>query len=179
MAARQRSSFHHGDTRRAAIEAALALVASEGVDALALRAIAVQIGVNHRALYRHFDSLEAVKVEVAAIGFQRLAVRLEKVPVGDERAMVRAYATFAFAESHLYDLMFALPLRAWHGSDSAIGPAIRRLVTAAAAIVDGRNAEARVFRLWGLAHGLVGLYRTGAWRARSDRQAVAFIASLV
>ncbi len=174
-----RATFHHGDTRRTAIEAALALVTQDGREALGFRAVAERIGVNHRALYRHFASLEALKVEVAAIGFHRLADALEKMPRGELRALGRAYARFAFAEPNLYDLMFALPLRQWHGDHSSLGPAMRRVIAAAVAAVGTKDAQAQVFRLWGLAHGLIGLYRAGAWRARSDRQAIRFIAGLV
>ncbi|MDP1965114.1 MAG: TetR/AcrR family transcriptional regulator [Reyranella sp.] len=175
----RRATFHHGDTRRAAVEAALVLVTQDGREALTLRTVAERIGVNHRALYRHFASLEALKVEVAALGFGRLADVLEKVPPGQPRALARAYATFAFAEPSLYDLMFSLPLRQWYGDDTALGPAMRRVTAAAVVAIGTADAQASVFRLWGLAHGLIGLYRAGAWRARSDRQAIRFIAGLV
>jgi hypothetical protein len=36
----QRDSFHHGDTKQAAVTAALALVAGDGQDAVTLRAVA-------------------------------------------------------------------------------------------------------------------------------------------
>ena len=175
----RRAAFHHGDTKRAAIEAALALLTKGGREALTLRTVAERIGVNHRALYRHFASLEALKVEVAALGFGRLADALEKAPPGQPRALVRAYATFAFAGPHLYDLMFSLPLRDWYATADGLGPAMRRVIAASVKAAGGATrAEGQVFRLWGLAHGLIGLYRSGTWRARSDRQAVEFIASL-
>lgn len=162
------------------MDAALALLAAEGRDALTLRAVAERIGVNHRALYRHFASLDALKVEVAAMGFARLADALEKVSPGEPRQLASSYARFALANGHLYDLMFSMPLRKWYGATSGIGPAIRR-VTAASIVGmgDTKDAKAQVFRLWGLVHGLVGLYRSETWRAANDRKAVEFIASLV
>ena len=175
----RRATFHHGDTRRAAIEAALALVTDDGREALTLRAVAERIGVNHRALYRHFEFLDALRVEVAALGFAGLADALEKVPRGAPKALAHAYARFAFAQPHLYDLMFSLPLRQWYGDTASLGPAMRRVTAAAIAAVGASDAERRVFRLWGLAHGLIGLYRAGTFRARSDRHAVDFITSLV
>lgn len=175
-----RRTFHHGDAKAAAVEAALALLAADSREALTLRAVAAGIGVNHRALYRHFPSLDGLKVEVAAVGFERLAAILGKVPPAEPRALARAYARFAFTQPHLYDLMFSLPLRDWYATSDGIGPAIRRVIAASVAAAGAtKDAERRVFRLWGMTHGLVGLYRAGAWRARSDRQAVEFIASLV
>ncbi|ODT07533.1 MAG: hypothetical protein ABS35_44865 [Kaistia sp. SCN 65-12] len=175
-----RETFHHGDTRRAAVEAALALLAADGRDALTLRAVAERIGVNHRALYRHFASLDALKAEVAAAGFERLADALEKVPPGEPNQLASSYAHFALANGHLYDLMFSIPLRKWYGAASGIGPAVRRVTAAAiVAIGDRKDAKAHVFRIWGLVHGLLGLYRSETWRAANDRKAVEFIASLV
>ena len=175
-----RETFHHGDTRRAAVDAALALLATDSRDALTLRAVAERIGVNHRALYRHFASLDALKVEVAAAGFARLADVLEKVPPGEPRQLASSYARFALANGHLYDLMFSMPLRKWYGEASGIGPAVRRVTAASVvAIGNGKNAKAHVFRIWGLVHGLLGLYRTETWRAANHGKAVEFIASLV
>ena len=51
--------------------------------------------------------------------------------------------------------------------------------TAIVAIGDRKDAKAHVFRIWGLVHGLLGLYRSETWRAANDRKAVEFIASLV
>lgn len=175
-----RRTFHHGDAKAAAVEAALVLLAADGREALTLRAVAARVGVNHRALYRHFASLDGLKVEVAAVGFDQLAAILGKLPPAEPRALARAYARFAFAQPHLYELMFSLPLRDWYGTSDGIGPAIRRVIAASVSAVGvTKEAERRVFRLWGMTHGLIGLYRAGAWRARSDRQAVEFIASLV
>ena len=177
----KRETFHHGDTRRAALEAALVLLENEGRDALTFRAVAAEIGVNHRALYRHFESLDDLKVEVATIGFDRLADILEKVPAGAPRQLASSYARFALANEQLYELMFSLPLREWYGASTGIGPAIRRVTAASVAAVGSpkEGARTRVFRIWGLVHGLVDLYRTGTWRAADERKAATFIASLV
>jgi AcrR family transcriptional regulator len=177
---RKRDTFHHGDARAAAVEAALALLAADGRDALTLRAVAARIGVNHRALYRHFASLDVLKVEVATVGFDRLATALEKLQAPDSRTIVRAYARFAFDEPHLYDLIFSLPLRKYYATADGLGSAFRRVTAVSlAAVGPSKDGEREVFRLWGMTHGLIGLYRAGTWRARSDRQAVEFIASLV
>ncbi|MBL0900554.1 MAG: TetR/AcrR family transcriptional regulator [Reyranella sp.] len=176
----KRDTFHHGDTKAAAVAAALALLAADGRDALTLRAVAARIGVNHRALYRHFASLDVLKVEVAAVGVDRLATALEKLPAPDSREIVRAYARFAFDEPHLYDLIFSLPLRKYYAATGALGSAFRRVTAVSlAAVGPAADGERDVFRLWGMTHGLIGLYRAGTWRARSDREAVEFIASLV
>jgi AcrR family transcriptional regulator len=183
----QRSSFHHGDTKRAAVDAALALVAADGQDAVTLRAVADILGVNHRALYRQYTSREDLLFAVAERGFARLADLLEAIPIANvdcgSAALAQAYAAFALAERHLYDLIFALPLRNCFHDPGGIGPPLRRVVKAAASAVQAGSAppvggdavRTRVLRVWGLTHGLVGLYRAGALKARSDRNAIQFI----
>lgn len=180
----QRESFHRGDTRPAAIEAAAALVAAQGRDAITLRGVADALGINHRALYRQFASREELLFAVAECGFVQLADLLETVAAlrSDQRptALARLYAGFALDQPHLYDLMFSLPLRTWFHSAHGVGPPLRRVVKAAAAAVqnEGPNtgqSRLRVMRIWGLVHGLVGLYRAGAFKARSNRLAIEFI----
>lgn len=175
----KRETFHHGDTKAAAVAAALALLAADGREALTLRAVAARIGVNHRALYRHFASLDRLKVAVATVGCDRLAAALERLQAPDSRELVRAYARFAFDEPHLYDLIFSLPLRKHYATADGLGAAFRRVTAVSlAAVGPSEDGERKVFRLWGMTHGLIGLYRAGTWRARSDREAVEFIASL-
>lgn len=181
-ASSERDTFHHGDTRRAAVAAARAIVEAAGHQSLTLRGVAERIGVNHRALYRQFESLEDLQFEVAATGFSELAGRLEQIGVASNRAeqLAAVYARFAVDHIHLYMLMFALPLRAHFRREDGIGPPLRRVVKAAAAALrDGTADEdaikTAVLRIWGLAHGMVGLYVAGALRARSKADAVALI----
>lgn len=182
-ASSERDTFHHGDTRRAAVAAARAIVEAAGHQSLTLRGVAERIGVNHRALYRQFESLEDLQFEVAATGFSELAGLLEQIGVVSNRAeqLAAVYARFAVDHIHLYTLMFALPLRAQFRREDGIGPPLRRVVKAAAAamrdgIADEDAIKTAVLRIWGLAHGMVGLYVAGALRARSKADAVVLIA---
>src|SRR5688572_22719689 len=182
-----RDSFHHGDTKRAAVDAALALVAEHGQQAVTLRAVADSLGINHRALYRQYASREDLLFAVAERGFAQLADLLEAIPAEEPEcgraALAQAYAGFALAEPHLYDLMFALPLRNSFHDAEGMGPQLRRGVKAAATAIRAGNAppigsdatRIGVLRVWGLTHGLIELYRAGALKARSDRSAVQFM----
>lgn len=185
-ASSERETFHHGDTRRAAIVVARAIVDASGHQSLTLRGVAEQIGVNHRALYRQFKSLEDLLFEVAASGFSELADRLEQIDLasGSNRAeqLAAVYARFAVDHVHLYTLMFALPLREHFRREEGIGPPMRRVVKAAAVALRDEGADedaikTAVLRIWGLAHGMIGLYTAGAFRARSKADAVVLIAA--
>ncbi|WP_397419673.1 TetR family transcriptional regulator, partial [Phenylobacterium sp.] len=46
--------YHHGDLRRALVEAARRLLEAEGPSALSLRAVAREAGVSPAAPYHHF-----------------------------------------------------------------------------------------------------------------------------
>ncbi|MGO4612588.1 TetR family transcriptional regulator [Nocardia sp. 2YAB30] len=50
----ERKAYHHGDLRRALIDAGRALVQQDGVAGLTLRAAAGRAGVSAAAPYRHF-----------------------------------------------------------------------------------------------------------------------------
>jgi AcrR family transcriptional regulator len=182
-----RTSFHHGDTKQAAVLAALAIVAEHGQQALTLRSVAERIGINHRALYRQYASREALLDAVAADGFDGLATRVEKRLASSKSngaaALAETYARFALAEPHLYEVMFSRPLPHSMTDPTGVGPPLRRLVSAAAELVQigcdvalgADKTKTAVLRLWGMVHGLVGLYRVGALDVRSDRGAVRFI----
>ena len=66
-AAADNRPYHHGDLRRALIDAARRLLETEGPTALSLRAVAREAGVSPAAPYHHFkdksDLLEAVAHE--------------------------------------------------------------------------------------------------------------------
>lgn len=108
-------AFHHGNLRRALLEAALTASDIEGIS---LRQIAARVGVTPAAAYRHFENREALLDEVARIGFDRLAMRFARafdifrVPADAPEARSRlirlaeAYLQFADEETALWRLLF-------------------------------------------------------------------------
>jgi len=66
---KKRGRYHHGDLRRALLDAALELLAREGASALTLREVARRAGVTHAAPYRHFTDKQALLAAVAEEGF--------------------------------------------------------------------------------------------------------------
>lgn len=69
-------TYHHGHLRAALIEAAAEAVASHGVAALSLRALARELGVSHTAPRHHFTDKRGLLTALAADGYARLAERL-------------------------------------------------------------------------------------------------------
>jgi AcrR family transcriptional regulator len=69
-------SYHHGNLPQALVDAAVALIDEQGLDALTLRKVARRVGVTHAAPYRHFRDKQALLSAVAAHGYERLAAAL-------------------------------------------------------------------------------------------------------
>lgn len=96
--------YHHGDLRKALVEAAAAAVAKDGVDALKVSALAHRLGVTDAAPFRHFESRLALLVAVAEEGTRRLVQRMDAAatgigdPLESERARGVAYVRFAVEE---------------------------------------------------------------------------------
>jgi AcrR family transcriptional regulator len=114
-AAGKRATFHHGDLRRALVQAALELVAQAQDDSFTLREAARRVGVNHRAVYHHFADKRALLVAVAIDGWQGLFARirdtLDDQPTGAglrQRllALGQAYVGYALDHPAHYRVMY-------------------------------------------------------------------------
>ena len=69
--ARKRADrYHHGDLRRALLQAAVRTIHSHGIDGLTLRGVGSALGVSRTALYRHFTDKAALLAAVAGEGFR-------------------------------------------------------------------------------------------------------------
>lgn len=106
-------AYHHGDLRRAVIDAAVAVITRDGTEALSLRDLARRLGVSHQAPYRHFADKHALLAAIADEGFARLSQQLRANP-GLDTDLVRAltqsgvrYVRFALEFPAYYRVMFA------------------------------------------------------------------------
>lgn len=185
QAAAVRDTFHHGDLRAQALQAARQRVAAQGVEKLVLRELAAGLGVNHRALYRHFPDKQALIQQIAAAELDALVARIEAAlrdsPDGEpRRTMMQLYVDYALDEPLLYEMVFALPLRDDFDAQTLVGQAVKRLIKVSADVfrMPGDSAAAtrdRVVRAWGTAHGLALLVHRGALRAGSRLQTQRYI----
>jgi AcrR family transcriptional regulator len=64
--------YHHGSLRSALVSAGMAVVETDGPDALSLRDLARSLGVSPTAPYRHFEDRRALLIAIAAEGFKEL-----------------------------------------------------------------------------------------------------------
>src|SRR5215475_2854236 len=92
--------YHHGDLRRALVDAARRLLESEGPSALSLRAVAREAGVSPAAPYHHFKDKAELLEAVAQEGWDLLNAEMHKAKAGDKgrhqlTALGIAYVCFA------------------------------------------------------------------------------------
>ena len=106
--------YHHGNLRRALLDAAERTVRDRGVQDLSLRELARDVGVSHGAPRRHFPDRQALLDALAQNGFERLRGELRAAVdgAGDDfeerlRATGAAYIRFASEDPALLELMFA------------------------------------------------------------------------
>jgi AcrR family transcriptional regulator len=106
--------YHHGNLRRALLDAALDVIARRGAAALSLRELAAAAGVSHGAPAHHFRDKAGLLTAVAAEGFDLLAVRLVAAreggagDAGDDRflAVGLAYVAFATEQPAHFQVMY-------------------------------------------------------------------------
>jgi AcrR family transcriptional regulator len=167
--------YHHGDLRRALIEAAMALVTEEQDWTFSLREVARHAEVSHNAPYNHFGDKQDMLVAVAEAGFERLRQRMAASVVtiapADKALLAcgRAYIENALENPALYRLMFGPALAKSKGSrpqaahdagNAARAVLVDIIVRGARAGVfavapdDPVDLEKAVFFAWSLVHGL-------------------------
>lgn len=113
-------TYHHGDLRNALIEAGLKALEHQEAGELSLRALARELGVSANAVYRHFESKEALLSALAAEGFRRFAQSQAEArhdAAAGEVATGLAYIRFAQLNPALFRLMFGGFVNAGQGGE--------------------------------------------------------------
>lgn len=90
------ATYYTGDLRRDLLDAALAVIATEGSAAVNLRALARQLGVSHAAPANHFADRTGIFTAIAQEGFELMGRALARAvaEVGDDQpAAARSAAT--------------------------------------------------------------------------------------
>jgi len=185
-----RSTYRHGDLRRALLEAGIALARDGGPDAVVLREATRRAGVVPNAAYRHFSNREELLQAVRLDALSKLAVAMEREVNGVQRrgrrsaevarACLRAlgigYIRFARTEPGLFRMfrMFGNSGEPRNGGDPAsagasgmtpielLNDGLDKLVETGVLAADRRpGAE---YLAWSAVHGLAMLVTDGPLR---------------
>jgi AcrR family transcriptional regulator len=163
--------YHHGELRRALLDATLAIVSRDGASALSLRAVARKVGVSPQASYNHFQDRAALLCAAAEEGLRELGRELREARDAargpGERLEAIGVAYVAFARSHAahFRLLSAPDLEANRG-DAALSAAyegafgvVRGAIEECqrAGLVRAGDARALALAAWATVHGLAWL----------------------
>jgi len=176
LSKKPKDQYHHGDLRRALLQAAVRTIQKHGLGALTLRAVGDELGVSRTALYRHFADKSALLTAVASEGFRML--RLDVVAAwegaGKGRpgfdAMGGAYVRFAVQNPWHYRVMFgsgveldsANPELLEEGT-AAFGALVGALVEQQAQhLVRPDEPQTQAHFVWALVHGIAMLAIDGS-----------------
>ena len=190
-----RSTYRHGDLRRALLDAGIELARDGGPDAVVLREATRRAGVVPNAAYRHFAGRHALLKAVRAAALSALAVAMEvelaKLHRGRRadraRACLRAvgigYLRFAQTETGLFRTAFSVPDDVERDADPAkagesglnpfqlLGAALDGLVEAG--VLPRERRAGAEYLAWSAVHGLALLVIDGPLRRLGGAQAAA------
>ena len=168
------TSYHHGDLRRALLDATLSLAAEVGTAGVTLRQAANRAGVSQTAPYRHFDDKAAMLAAASEEGFRLLHARMTEAarPFAAE-PMRRLGAWGGFATSTLRSFTRPTSASCSAGKPRGTVQAAEALQAAARNTIQlllqtvesgARTARLRAadtrelaLKIWSLAHGIAVL----------------------
>ena len=177
--------YHHGDLRRALLDAAELVLAERGVGGFTLRECARRAGVSHAAPAHHFGDVTGLLTALAALGFETLAAEMREARAGVTdpgerlRAIARGYVAFARHHPQRFRLTFSRSRL--NGDDpvyqAAAGAAFAEL-EAAIRLVHGApeaplegDLRAALTQAWSVVHGFAHLLLEGHVAHMTDGEA--------
>jgi len=177
--------YHHGDLRRALLDAALAIIVESGPESFSVREAARRVGVDHRAAYRHFADKDTVLATLAQEGYEGILhtwrASLERIPEDHVHhrllTLGRALVEFAYREPGRYRVMTGPRL-----NEGGRFPELEVPIDAAFTLLQdefragiARGALRRIdviegaLTLWSAMHGLASLIIMRRIRVRKDQ----------
>jgi AcrR family transcriptional regulator len=168
------STYHHGDLRRALIQAALELAAEKKDWNFSLREVARRAGVSHNAPYNHFAHKRDLLDAAAAAGHHLLRNELTAAvaKIADPGAALSkigsAYVSFGLKNPVLYRLMFSVApsgpdwrpeevLAAWDAARAVLEDILRRGARLDPALARKPELQSAALYIWAVLHGLTML----------------------
>jgi AcrR family transcriptional regulator len=188
-----RSTYRHGDLRRALLEAGIVLAQTGGPDAVVLREATRRAGVVPNAAYRHFagriELLQAVRMAALSRLARSMEAELDALnpalgPAEFARASLRAigvgYLNFALSETGLFRTIFAVPYEWPAPPDPAkagatglnpfqlLGVALDRMVEAG--VLPAERRPGAEYLAWSTVHGFAMLVIDGPLHGLARRE---------
>jgi AcrR family transcriptional regulator len=162
------------DTRERILRCAFTELEQSGLERFSLRSVGAAAGLSAMAVYRHFESKEALLQALSEAAFDAWAERIKSIRVQDAAAWFRkglqAYVEFACDEPARFDVCFVYktgverryPADFRAGKSPAISLLMERVESGQrdGTLRAGDALEIALY-LWAQLHGLVMLHRSG------------------
>ena len=173
------------DTKERLLSAARALYLEGGFATFSLREVARRVGISAPAVYRHYESKEALLEAVCAQGFQLFSsylVRALRVdtPLGRLRESGRLYLAFATEHPQAYSVIFLGAAKGFMpvGEGPVDAATFRFLVDRVsecqrAKVIAKGDALEMATMIWAHVHGLASLRITGHFSQFASDEAFA------
>jgi AcrR family transcriptional regulator len=161
--------FHHGDLRRALLDALAETLREQPPEALSLRDLARRAGVAHSAAAPHFGDKRGLLTAFATEGYQRLATAQRAAmaaaardPAAQLAASGQGYLGFARENPGHFRLMMRADLvdganPALCAAQEAAWQPLAEAITAGTPQLDAAQRHARMVLAWSGVHGFAAL----------------------
>jgi AcrR family transcriptional regulator len=175
-------SYHHGNLRRALLDATSELIADVGPSGFSMREIARRAGVSHAAPAHHFADRTGLLTAFATEGLTMLADQLDEACAHHPDEFVEvgvAYVEFAVRHRSYFEVMFRRDLvdaddaayqEALHSSTRPLQLGLTELRSDPS--VAAADVEAVAIGLWAQMHGLAALVLGGSLGTVDDSAAL-------
>lgn len=165
-------SYHHGDLRRALIEAGIDFIKQEGEEALSLRKTAEICGVSNAAPYTHFKNKDEFIAAMQRYVMDLFTAELEKTAAEykDSPSLLlmlgKTYVMFFYQNPFYYDFLFSrknIKIKlSLSNADTDENPPLAILQKTAARVfrkvnLPEKTIQDKIIAMWALVHGLAAI----------------------
>lgn len=168
-----KESYHHGDLKKALIDAGIDILKQEGLHGLSLRSAALKAGVSHSAPYAHFEDKQALIAAISTKGLtqlfdklSRIAHQYEEHPLAQLYEVAWAYAEFALQQTGLFKVIFSSAIEREHDYPDFVEISHRNfnLIVEVvknnqkSGILHQRDPHLLAVSIWSMVHGFISLF---------------------
>lgn len=184
-----KQAYHHGNLRESLIETALEMVEDEGVESITLRELTTRLGTSRSALYRHFDSKEALIQELISAAFEQFDNVITPTLLQKEFDVVtrlsnmgHAYIGFALSKPAIFRMIFGHEFQETREENCDMNDESQKtgFHSLVALLVEGQ--ESGIFKkddpilqatvVWSMIHGLAILLIDGHVHVKDNLEAI-------
>ena len=165
----------HGEVRRLVLDAAIAIIETDGAESLSMREVARRAGVSHQAPYHYFKDRSGIFAAISQEGFTALAQAFRQVQTdgtldstSPAKAGFSAYMRFAREHVGHFRVMFRADIsglsthpEAHQCAEDAFAELLNMVARTIGHSADPQDALTFALMMWSQAHGLAMLVIDG------------------